>query len=78
MHYSIARIRRLPLAWLLVDPHLKVIALETDERLGGLGCTFSKRGSQPTPLARRLVDRYLTGTPVTADSRLGNFGRTSS
>jgi hypothetical protein len=67
-----------PLAWLLVDPHLKVIPLETDARLGGFGYTFSKRGSQPTPAARRLIDPHLTGTPVPADSRLGNFGRTSS
>ena len=73
MHYFIARIRPLPLAWLLVDPHLKVIPLETDTRLGGFGCTFSKRGSQPTPLARRLVaGSHLKRIPAEA-ARPGNF-----
>jgi len=61
MHYLIARIQPLPLARLLVDPHLSVIPLETDARLGGLGFTFSKRESQPVPLAILVADPQLRG-----------------
>ena len=61
MHYLIARIQPLPLARLLVDPHLSVIPLETDARLGGLGFTFSKRESQPVPLAILVADPQSRG-----------------
>jgi len=40
IHYFIARIQPLPLARFLVDPHLKVIPLETSARLSYLRFTF--------------------------------------
>jgi len=73
MHYLIARIQPLPLARLLVDPHLSVIPLETDARLGGLGFTFSKRESQPVPLVSALVDPDREGFPVEAYPRPGKL-----